>query len=47
MGQSSKATTINQLYDTLTFQIVEKNPNDSIGWKEELNGEQIKFVRVK
>lgn len=47
MGQSSKTTTINQLYDTLTFQIVEKNPNDSIGWKEELNGEQIQFVRVK
>ncbi len=47
MGQSSKTTTISILYDTLTFRIIEKNPNDSIGWGEELNGEQVKFVRVK
>jgi hypothetical protein len=47
MGQSSKTTTINQLYDTLTFQIVEKNPDNSIGWQEKLDGEQIRFLRVK
>jgi hypothetical protein len=47
MGQSSKRTTIHKLYDTLTFQILEKNPNKMIGWQEPLEGEQIKFVRVK
>lgn len=47
MGQLSKTTTINQLYDTLIFQIVEKHPDNSIGWQEKMNGEQIKFVRVK
>jgi hypothetical protein len=47
MGQSSTTTTITHLYDTLTFQIVEKNPDTLIGWRKELNGGQIKFVRVK
>ncbi len=33
--------------DTITFQITEKNPVDSLGWKQELIGQQIKFIRVK
>jgi hypothetical protein len=47
MGQSSKSVTIDKLYDTLTFQIVEKNPKKGIGWQEPVDGEQVQFVRVK
>jgi len=46
-GKSSKVTTIMQPYDTLTFQIVEKSPDNSIGWREKLLGEEVKFVRIK
>lgn len=33
--------------DTITFQITEKSPVDSLGWRQELMGQQIKFTRVK
>jgi hypothetical protein len=32
--------------DTVTFQIVERSPIDTIGWQEKLTGQQIKFVRT-
>jgi len=33
--------------DTITFQVAEKSPVDSLGWQQKLTGRQIKFVRVK
>jgi len=47
MGQAGKTVTIERLYDTLVFQIVEKNPDPAIGWKEELDGAQIKFIKAR
>lgn len=47
MGQSKKVITVYDLGDTLTFQIIEKNPVDSIGWLQPLAGEKVKFVRIR
>jgi hypothetical protein len=33
--------------DTITFQIAEKSPVASLGWRQEFMGQQIKFIRVK
>lgn len=46
MGLSSTVKSFTVLSDTLTFQIMEKNPLDSIGWKEPLAGVYVKFVRI-
>ena len=34
------------LPDTLTFEILEKNPVDSIGWTNYLRGQKISFIRI-
>lgn len=45
MGLSSIVKSFTVLSDTLTFQIMEKNPVDSIGWNQPLAGGYVKFVR--
>jgi hypothetical protein len=35
------------LPDTISFGIIERNPDKSKGWKEYLNGQQISFVKRK
>lgn len=38
---------VNFLPDTLVFDILEKNPVDSIGWNNFLTGQKISFVRIE
>jgi hypothetical protein len=33
--------------DTITFQIAEKSPVDSLGWRQKLSGQMIKFIRME
>ena len=44
-GQGTMSTDFT--IDTVTFQIAEKSPVDSLGWRKELMGQQIKFVRTR
>lgn len=47
-GRNGKGTLdLTFLPDTIVFQIIEKNPIDSIGWHSYLNGQQIFFVIKK
>lgn len=47
MGQTKKVLTAYDFSDTLILQIKERNPIDSIGWKQPLAGEKVKFVRIR
>ena len=38
--------TFNFTTDTVTFQIIERSPDDTVGWTEYLMGQKIKFVKV-
>ncbi|MEQ8683789.1 MAG: hypothetical protein RIE86_00790 [Imperialibacter sp.] len=47
LGTNSKTVTTSELTDTLTFTIVEKNPEPGIGWRAELQGSTIQFALIK
>jgi hypothetical protein len=47
MGLTSKTVAINKLYDTLTFHILEKNPENYNVMRNKLNYQQVKFVKIK
>lgn len=44
-GQGTMSTDFT--IDTITFQIAEKCPVDSLGWRQKIMGQKIKFIRVK
>lgn len=43
--ETKKEIRLRELTDTLWLQIHEKNPKEGVGWKEELEGELIGFVK--
>lgn len=44
-GQGTMSTDFT--IDTITFQIAEKSPVDSLGWRKKIMGQKIKFIREK
>jgi hypothetical protein len=44
-GQGTMSTDFKS--DTITFQIAEKSSVDSLGWRQKLTGQKIKFIRVE
>jgi hypothetical protein len=43
--ETQKEIQLNEITDTLWLRIHEKNPQEEIGWKEELEGELISFIK--